>query len=222
MPSEITWNAGAPPSSQRSSAPPASDDLAEAIDALWDLVWAGLVTNDSLHPLRAHMRTRRSGPGRGQEPGLSPGHGGPVVPGLPTGRDGQVSPPPSSTRAWGAQLLERHGIVTRSVVASEGIPGGFTALYPVLARLEETGRARRGYFVEGLGGAQFALAGAIDRLREESDPRLVILAATDPANPYGAALSRGRDSPRCAWPGRRDVTWRCGTGNRPPTWTAAG
>ena len=99
--------------------------------------------------------------------------------------------PPSPTEhyaALGIQLLDRHGIVTRSVVTAEGIPGGFTGLYPVMARLEETGKSRRGYFIEGLGGAQFALAGAVDRLREESEPRLVVLAATDPANPYGAAI----------------------------------
>ena len=170
-------------------------DLAEAIDALWDLVWAGIVTNDSLHPVRAHLRRRRARPRPGRNL---------VFPPDTAGRWSLVSHPDesrtvSSTEqyaAWGAQLLERHGIVTRSVVACEGIKGGFTALYPVLARLEETGAARRGYFVEGLGGAQFALAGAVDRLREESHPRLVILAATDPANPFGAALS---------WPRRPGV-----------------
>ena len=162
-------------------------DLAEVIDALWDLVWAGLVTNDSLHPLRAHMRMRRSRPGRGRRGVFPPDTAGRWSLVSHPGETGRVSPT-EQYAAWGAQLLERHGIVTRSVVAFEGIPGGFTALYPVLARMEETGKARRGYFVEGLGGAQFAVAGAIDRLREESDPRLVILAATDPANPYGAAL----------------------------------
>ncbi len=164
------------------------EELSEVIDALWDLVWAGLVTNDSLHPLRAHLRARRPPTGRRKNLSFPPDTAGrwSLVP-------HQVGTNPVSPTeryaAWGAQLLERHGIVTRSVVASEGIPGGFTALYPVLARLEETGKARRGYFIEGLGGAQFALAGAVDRLRESSDPKLVILAATDPANPYGAALS---------------------------------
>ena len=163
-------------------------DLPEAVDALWDLVWAGLITNDSIHPLRARLRVRRFRQSRGRKL---------VFPPDTAGRWSLVSHlkepnPVSSTEkyaAWGAQLLDRYGIVTRSVVASEGIPGGFTALYPVLARMEETGRARRGYFVEGLGGAQFALAGAVDRLREETDPRMVILAASDPANPYGAAIS---------------------------------
>ncbi len=163
-------------------------DLAEAIDALWDLVWAGIVTNDSLHPLRAHLRIRRSRTGGGRNPVFPPDTAGrwSLV------RHPEIPDPVSPTEqyaAWGVQLLERHGIVTRSVVASEGIPGGFTALYPVLRQAEETGQARRGYFVEGLGGAQFALAGAVDRLREKPDPRLVMLSATDPANPYGAALS---------------------------------
>jgi ATP-dependent Lhr-like helicase len=78
--------------------------------------------------------------------------------------------------------------MTRNHVAGEGIPGGFTAIYPVLTRLEEIGRVRRGYFVEGLGGAQFALPGAVDRLRQPGSTGVVGLAATDPANPYGAAL----------------------------------
>jgi ATP-dependent Lhr-like helicase len=90
--------------------------------------------------------------------------------------------------AWAQLLLDRHGVVTRPTALAEGYPGGFTALYPVLSHLEETGRVRRGYFVEGLGGSQFALPGAVDRLRAEADRDLVVLAATDPANAYGAAL----------------------------------
>jgi ATP-dependent Lhr-like helicase len=95
------------------------------------------------------------------------------------------------------QLVSRHGILTRQAVLAEGVPGGFAALYPVLASLEEAGRLRRGYFLAGQGGAQFAQAGAVDRLRSlregavEEDPEhlgAVVLAATDPANPYGAAL----------------------------------
>jgi ATP-dependent Lhr-like helicase len=85
-------------------------------------------------------------------------------------------------------ILDRHGVVTRNTVLSEAFPGGFTALYPIYQHLEETGRIRRGYFVEGLGGSQFALPGAVDRLRQELRPELVVLAATDPANPYGATL----------------------------------
>jgi len=91
------------------------------------------------------------------------------------------------------QLLRRHGVVTRGAVAAERFPGGFAAVYPLLAAFEERGRCRRGYFVEGLGGAQFALPGAVDRMRalaadEAAAGRAVVLAAADPANPYGAAL----------------------------------
>jgi ATP-dependent Lhr-like helicase len=94
-------------------------------------------------------------------------------------------------------LLERHGVVTRGAVMAEGVTGGFAAVYPVLGALEERGAARRGYFVEGLGAAQFAVPGAVDRLRALAEPAelakrtgtsAVVLAATDPANPYGAAL----------------------------------
>jgi ATP-dependent Lhr-like helicase len=87
-------------------------------------------------------------------------------------------------------MLERHGIVTRETVLAEGVPGGFSALYGELSNLEVLGTARRGYFVEGLGGAQFALAGAVERLRSlpRVDEELVVLAATDPAQPYGASL----------------------------------
>jgi ATP-dependent Lhr-like helicase len=101
-------------------------------------------------------------------------------------------------RALSELLLERHGIVTREAVLAEGIPGGFAGLYSELANLETLGTARRGYFVEGLGGAQFALPAAIERLRglrsdEPAGP--LVLAATDPANPYGATLP---------WPKRED------------------
>nr|MDE0500449.1 DEAD/DEAH box helicase [bacterium] len=163
------------------------EDLPDVVDALWDLVWAGLVTNDSLHALRAHLRARRSPTGRRRNMAFPPDTAGrwSLVPDV----SGEGSLPATEHyAALGIQLLDRHGIVTRSVVAAEGIRGGFTGIYPVLARLEETGKSRRGYFIEGLGGAQFALAGAVDRLREESEPRLVVLAATDPANPYGAAI----------------------------------
>ena len=98
-------------------------------------------------------------------------------------------------RAQAELMLERYGIVTRETVLAEGVPGGFAALYGELANLEMLGTARRGYFVEGLGGAQFALPGAVERLRSlpRADGDLQILAATDPANPYGASL---------AWPRR--------------------
>ncbi len=96
-------------------------------------------------------------------------------------------------------LLERYGVLTREAVAAEGVSGGFPAVYPVLRAMEEAGRIRRGYFVDGLGAAQFALPGAVDRLRSlrepEPEPEVYLLAATDPANPFGAAL---------AWPRRDD------------------
>jgi len=106
-------------------------------------------------------------------------------------------------------LLDRHGIVTRGAVVAEGTPGGFAGVYRVLATLEETGRIRRGYFVEGLGAAQFASAGAVDRVRgfagrpdqEQTAGRGLVLAAADPANPYGAALpwpDRGSAEPSSA------------------------
>jgi ATP-dependent Lhr-like helicase len=100
-------------------------------------------------------------------------------------------------------LLDRHGVLTREAVIAEGVEGGFAGIYPVLRALEEAGRIRRGYFVDGLGAAQFALPGAIDRLRavrdpEAAAPRIDLLAAADPAQPYGAAL---------AWP-RRDASDR--------------
>ena len=106
--------------------------------------------------------------------------------------------------ALATTLLERHGIVTREAVVAEGVEGGFASTYPILRAMEEAGRIRRGYFVEGLGAAQFALAGALDRLRavretEAGAPVVHLLAATDPAQPYGAALSwprRGEDDRR--------------------------
>jgi ATP-dependent Lhr-like helicase len=95
------------------------------------------------------------------------------------------------------QLLDRHGVLTRGAVVAERIPGGFAGVYPVLKAMEDAGRCRRGYFVDGLGGAQFAVPGAVDRLRALTDPpsspHTQVLAAADPANPYGAAL---------AWPER--------------------
>ena len=109
-----------------------------------------------------------------------------------------LDPEPSPTErshASALQMLARQGVVTREAVRAEGSSGGFAGVYPVLRALEESGRARRGWFVDGLGAAQFALPGAVDRLRShrtidpESRARVLVLAATDPAQPYGAALS---------------------------------
>src|SRR5207237_9689803 len=103
--------------------------------------------------------------------------------------------PRTSTERVTAQfceLLGRHGVVTREVVRAEGLGGGFAAAYGILKAMEDAGRVRRGYFVAGCGAAQFALPGAVDRLRtvreRPDEPHPVVLAATDPANPYGAAL----------------------------------
>jgi ATP-dependent Lhr-like helicase len=165
----------------------------EVLDALWDLVWAGEVTNDTFAPLRA-LRWKRPGRDGRRRPGRLTTLGPPEA----AGRWSLVEPPSVAAterlHARSLTLLERHGVLTREAVVGEGIEGGFSAVYPVLRALEEAGRIRRGYFVDGLGAAQFALAGALDRLRAARDPgasvaRTVhLLAATDPANPYGAAL----------------------------------
>jgi ATP-dependent Lhr-like helicase len=259
--------------------PPEDTDLATAI---WDLVWAGRLTNDTLAPLRVLTSGGGSAPRRtaarrpvasrltipprtssvpgvfnprpaGRGPG-GPGYGGsggqyggngyggsrygsggrrPAMPsrtGPPTvsGRWSLLPARATDTEAGAATmrahahaltLLERHGVVTRGAVAAERVPGGFAAVYPVLRAMEETGQCRRGYFVEGLGAAQFALPGAVDRMRaiaagprqaapdpgiwstpaERADPPepAVVLAAADPAQPYGAALP---------WPARPDET----------------
>jgi ATP-dependent Lhr-like helicase len=110
--------------------------------------------------------------------------------------------PVARRRTQAELLLERYGIVTREQVLAEGIPGGFSSLYDQLSALETVGVARRGYFIEGLGGAQFALPGAVERLRAQKAPEEaapLVLAATDPAQPYGAAL---------AWPKRDGETRR--------------
>jgi ATP-dependent Lhr-like helicase len=180
----------------------------EMLDALWDLVWAGEVTNDTFAPLRAlrwkrpaGSRRRAARPRVGRLVSLGP----PEAAGRWSLVDAAADGPGASTtgrlHALALALLDRHGVVTREAVAAEGIAGGFSAVYPVLAALEDAGRVRRGYFVDGLGAAQFAQPGAIDRLRALREPesgsaRLVhLLAASDPANPYGAALP---------WPRRGD------------------
>jgi ATP-dependent Lhr-like helicase len=181
----------------------------DVLDALWDLVWAGEVTNDTFAPLRA-LRWKRPGGARGRTVRSRPGRLTALGPPEAAGRWSLVedlgadgAPIATSTErahALATVLLERHGVVTREAVVSEGVEGGFAAAYPVLRAMEEAGRIRRGYFVDGLGAAQFALPGALDRLRTVRDatsgePRVDVLAAADPANPYGSAL---------AWPRRSD------------------
>ncbi|MEO8137105.1 MAG: DEAD/DEAH box helicase, partial [Betaproteobacteria bacterium] len=195
----------------------------ETVDGLWNLAWRGLVTNDTLHPLRAFTRSRATSRRRArQAPGpafrsrrLAP----PSAEGrwslVPASADVEDSPSrsPLSLRrrtaahttwatALSQQLLARHGVLTREAVAAEAIAGGFGAVYPVLKALEEAGRLRRGYFVAGLGATQFALPGALDLLRSlrdsPDDPEVVELAATDPANPYGTILKWPAGAARAA------------------------
>jgi ATP-dependent Lhr-like helicase len=190
----------------------------EMLDALWDLVWAGEVTNDTFAPLRALRWPRRGGGRRPSRPRsrLGTRMGPPEAVGrwslvadtLRVAAALREGGEPSGTEqrtALASTLLERHGVVTRDAVAAEGIRGGFGAVYPVYREMEERGRVRRGYFVEGLGGAQFSIAGAVDRLRSmrreagaerSREAQAVLLAAADPANPYGAALAWPRDEQR--------------------------
>ncbi|MBX9983439.1 MAG: ATP-dependent helicase [Mycobacterium gordonae] len=189
----------------------AAGSEAELKAALWELVWAGWVTGDTFAPVRALL-----GGSAGPRKRSAPAHRTQRAPRLsrysvahaqvrsadPTvaGRWSALPPPePDSTLRAHFQaelLLNRHGVLTKGAVAAEGVPGGFATLYKVLSAFEDAGRCQRGYFVESLGGAQFAVASTVDRLRsyldgvdpQRPDYRAVVLAATDPANPYGAAL----------------------------------
>jgi ATP-dependent helicase Lhr and Lhr-like helicase len=224
--------------------------------AIWDLVWAGRLTNDTLAPLRTVLGTGRpmaapASPGTAGPPsgGASlrvagrPGRAGPRRPGFGRAVMPSRSGPPTVSGRWSVlppgeadqtrrmhaialALLDRHGIVIRGAAAAERVPGGFAALYPVLRAMEEAGQCRRGYFVEGLGAAQFALPGAVDRMRAiagpllpggpdtaaapppgwqdgpaaaaaPAGPAILVLAAADPASAYGAALP---------WPPRPEET----------------
>ncbi len=193
---------------------------------LWDLVWSGEVTNDTLAPLRALVAskagTRRGGAAKGAARGRArsrprPGRLSRLGPPAGAGRWSLVGPlllprptPTEAAHTRALQLLDRHGVLTREAALAEGVEGGFAGVYTILRALEERGEVRRGYFVAGLGGAQFALPGAVDRLRAfrevdrpppaaGNDPwdepgvvaapaPALVLAATDPAQPYGAAL----------------------------------
>ena len=166
----------------------------QALPALWDLVWAGEVTNDAWQPLRAGRRYGVPKPER-RPRRFSRRRAGEIT--ATQGRWSRTerlfSGQQPDRRALAELLLERQGIVTRDGVRGEGIPGGFGAVYGELKALETLGLCRRGYFVEGLGGAQFALGGAVERLRElkprdGEEPDVLVLAAADPAQPYGAAL----------------------------------
>ncbi|MFJ6437018.1 DEAD/DEAH box helicase [Streptomyces sp. NPDC091416] len=183
-------------------------------DALWDLAWSGRLTNDTLAPLRALLgsgrtagatahRAKRNVP-RGRYGSLTASArpvsrtGPPTVSGRWSLLPSTEPEPTHRAHALARTLLDRHGVVTRGAVQAEGVEGGFSAAYRVLSAFEDNGQARRGYVVEGLGAAQFAMDGAVDRLRAAStardrtepgaDPRALVLAAADPANAYGAAL----------------------------------
>ena len=172
--------------------------------ALWDLVWASRLSNDTLAPLRAMTRSGSAAHRTGRPAPRARARGGrarmPVRSGPPetAGRWATLpavdDDPTRRAHATAERLLDRHGVVTRGAVVSERVPGGFAAVYKVLSLFEESGRCRRGYFVDGLGAAQFGTAGAVDRLRTYAEmepaikPEAIALAATDPANPFGAAL----------------------------------
>jgi ATP-dependent Lhr-like helicase len=186
----------------------------ETIDALWTLVWRGLITNDSLHALRAYtarpesaraprrlqtgavFRSRRTTPPTAQGRwSLLPLRAQKGNEAKHTSMSVSAGPPATeASHALALQLLNRYGVLLREQVAAENVPGGFSAVYDVLKALEESGRIRRGYFVAGLGATQFALPAAVDLLRQlrnappQEKPEFVQLAATDPANPYGSVL----------------------------------
>ena len=269
---------GAGSDAARGASRPSDQVIAAAI---WDLVWAGLLSNDTLAPLRTVLRSGRawvatkSGSTRAGIGGSAPATGrtGPIVARRPAfGRAAVLSQsgPPTVSGRWSLlppaeqdqtrrlharalSMLDRHGVLIRGAVAAERSPGGFGALYPVLRAMEDTGQCRRGYFVEGLGAAQFALPGAVDRMRAMTDSvtgslagpaadatapgaawargltsgttapsatwadsrstdrvsagaRVVVLAAADPANAYGAALAwpaRPQEAPGGHRPGRK-------------------
>ncbi len=167
----------------------------DTVDAIWSLVWRGLITNDTLQPLRAHVGgSQRDRRGR---PAARPFRSRRVAPPAAEGRWTRLPAASGTTAtAWsaamGQQLLTRYGVVTREVASAEGLPGGFTAIYDVFRTLEESGRIRRGYFVSGVGAMQFAAPAAVDLLRAlrtpPEVPDVAVLSATDPANPYGALV----------------------------------
>ncbi|GAA1481787.1 ATP-dependent helicase [Gordonia sinesedis] len=198
----------------------------QVVDALWDLVWAGHLGNDSFAPVRAMLSPRRTGSSRATPAHRSRGRAPRMRPGRLTtrhllGQTGVASTPPTASGRWFAldevdveptvatqalcdQLLTRYGVVTRGSVVAEGVPGGFARVYKALNVFEDSGQVRRGYYVDGLGGAQFGGTATVDELRRHTlddglpgtrsgtgagHPHAVVLAATDPANPFGAALA---------------------------------
>jgi ATP-dependent Lhr-like helicase len=185
---------------------PADGDV---VAALWDLVWAGIVSGDTLGPLRAQVsgrgaahKPRRSAPRgryarmRAGRPTMPSRTGPPTVAGRWSLTPHRESDPTRRAHARTEAFLERHGVLTRGALDTERVTGGFSGIYKVLRSMEDSGQVIRGYVVDGLGAAQFAARGAVDRLRAVSDiggrrtsDAAVVLAATDPAQPYGAALA---------------------------------
>jgi ATP-dependent Lhr-like helicase len=169
----------------------------ETVDALWELVWKGLVTNDTLHALRAYVSETTTKPQKRER--HAPFRSRRLVPPTAEGRWSLVDASRasnSSTTEWSTtmanQLLTRHGVVTRETIAHEPVAGGFSIVYQVLKAMEDAGRVRRGYFIAGLGAAQFAMPAALDLLRTLRDApdtfKTVVMAATDPASPYGSLV----------------------------------
>ncbi|WP_457134704.1 ATP-dependent helicase [Mycobacteroides abscessus] len=174
--------------------------------ALWDLVWAGQVTGDTFAPVRALLgtsttsrtahRNRRAPRLRAYTPITTAAPVDPAVAGRWSMLPEKLTGGTERSHIQAELLLGRYGVVTKGSVVAESVAGGFAWLYKVLSTFEDNGRCRRGYFVESLGGAQFASPATVDRLREYLDAvddarkpyRATVLAATDPANPYGAAL----------------------------------
>ncbi|BBY43798.1 ATP-dependent helicase [Mycolicibacterium celeriflavum] len=197
--------------------------------ALWELIWAGWVTGDTFAPVRAMLMGTRGAHGRRSAPAHRQRQRAPRLSRYSVAHAQTRNSDPTVAGRWSALpaaepestvrahfqaelLLGRHGVLTKGAVGAEGVPGGFAMLYKVLTAFEDAGRCQRGYFVESLGGAQFAAASTVDRLRTYLDEvdrdhreyRAVVLAAADPANPYGSALP---------WPAKRsddDVTHRPG------------
>jgi ATP-dependent Lhr-like helicase len=180
----------------------------DTLEALWGLVWRGLLTNDALHALRAYCE-RPSGSGRARPAKRVHNQAGfrsrrttpPTAQGRWSLNEVAFAEPRDATpwsHAIAQQLLTRYGVVFRETAHAEGLPGGFSAIYDVLKAMEESGRVRRGYFAADLGATQFAMPAAVDLLRALREPgrsgpqedghEVVMLAATDPANPYGALL----------------------------------
>ncbi len=202
---------------------------AETVDALWNLVWRGLITNDTMQALRAFTRAKTTSRRRSREgpafrsrrlaPPSAEGRWALVrplapEPGPARGTIAATSRARRETTSLAAataqQLLTRYGILTRESAAAESLPGGFGVIYTVLKAMEDAGRIRRGYFVAGLGATQFAMPGALDLIRSMRDapetPEVVVLAATDPANPYGSTLK---------WPAFAAMAHNAATARKP-------